>query len=36
MKRILTAMIAWGCLLTASAQEKVLPLIQNVSAYESM
>ena len=36
MKRLLTTMIALGCLLTASAADQDLPLIQNVKAYESM
>ena len=37
MKRLLsTALLAIGCLLTASADERELPLIQNVQAYESM
>ena len=36
MKRLLTTVIALSCLLTASAQSKGLPLIQNVFAYESL
>ena len=37
MKRLLTiALLAFGCLLTASADERELPLIQNVQAYESV
>ena len=36
MKRLLTTVIALSCLLTASAQSKGLPLIQNVLAYESL
>ena len=37
MKRLLTtALLAIGCLLTASADERELPLIQNVQAYESV
>ena len=37
MKRLLTTIcMAIGCILTASAEETTLPLIQNVQAYESM
>ncbi len=36
MKRLLTTVFALSCLLTASAQSKDLPLIQNVFAYESL
>ena len=36
MKRLLTTVFALSCLLTASAQSKGLPLIQNVFAYESL
>ena len=36
MKKLLTTIIAAGCLLTAWAEGNDLPLIQNVAAYESM
>ena len=36
MKRLLTIIFAVSCLMTTKAQDKVLPLIQNVKAYESL
>jgi beta-glucuronidase len=35
-KKLLTAIIAAGCLLTSTAQDMSVPLIQNVGAYECM